>query len=365
MADTDTDQNAPRATKPLVFWPVLVALSAVAAAILNWIGMPAALLLGPMVTAIVLASNGVRLQMPRPVFALAQGVIGCMIASTFPETIPESLIDNVPLFFFGVLSVIAASALLGWVFTRLRILPGTTVVWGISPGAATAMVLLADSHGADARLVAFMQYTRVIMVTAAASLVAASMGGAIPHETGMDEWFPAVSWLGLAETLAIAALGPFIARRLGQPAFGLILPIVAAAVLSRLGYVELELPHWLLALAYACAGWAIGLPFTRPLLLHALRKLPYIILGTSTLMVACLGLAVVFMVVADLDPLTAYLATSPGGADAVAIIAMSSQVDAPLVITMQLLRFLVVLFLGPVVARFVARRAALGIVAKE
>ena len=40
-------------------------------------------------------------------------------------------------------------------------LPGTTAVWGSSPGAATAMVLMAEAFGADARLVAFMQYLRV------------------------------------------------------------------------------------------------------------------------------------------------------------------------------------------------------------
>ena len=66
------------------------------------------------------------------------------------------------------------------------------------------------------------------------------------------------------------------------------------------------------------------------------------------------GLMVVF---AGVDPLTAYLATSPGGADSVAIIAGSAQVDAPYVMAMQLARFLVVVFLGPFLARRIARWA--------
>jgi uncharacterized membrane protein AbrB (regulator of aidB expression) len=59
------------------------------------------------------------------------------------------------------------------------------------------------------------------------------------------------------------------------------------------------------------------------------------------------------MVFAGIDPLTAYLATSPGGADSVAIIAASSNVDAAFVMSMQTLRFLGVLLAGPALARFV------------
>ena len=61
-------------------------------------------------------------------------------------------------------------------------------------------------------------------------------------------------------------------------------------------------------------------------------------------------------VFAGIDPLTAYLATSPGGADSVAIIAASSHVDVPFVMALQTGRFLVVLLIGPRLARFVARR---------
>lgn len=58
------------------------------------------------------------------------------------------------------------------------------------------------------------------------------------------------------------------------------------------------------------------------------------------------------------DPLTAYRATSPGGADSVAIIAThAAMVDVGLVMAMQLARFMLVLLLGPQVSRWVALRA--------
>ena len=59
------------------------------------------------------------------------------------------------------------------------------------------------------------------------------------------------------------------------------------------------------------------------------------------------------------DPLTAYLATSPGGAESLANIAAARVVDVPFVMAMQTGRFLVILFTGPMLARFIARRSGL------
>jgi uncharacterized protein len=134
------------------------------------------------------------------------------------------------------------------------------------------------------------------------------------------------------------------------------LSLVAAVLLSHHGRLTIELPHWLLAVTYAFVGWRIGLRFTRPLLAHALRALPRILMCTLALIVACAGIGAMFVVLAGVDPLTAYLATSPGGADSVAIIAASSNVDVRFVMSMQMIRFVVVLIVGPMASRFLARR---------
>jgi hypothetical protein len=49
-----------------------------------------------------------------------------------------------------------------------------------------------------------------------------------------------------------------------------------------------------------------------------------------------------------------YLATSPGGVDAAAIIAASTNVDTPFVMAMQTVRMIVLLLVGPHIARWTA-----------
>jgi membrane AbrB-like protein len=75
------------------------------------------------------------------------------------------------------------------------------------------------------------------------------------------------------------------------------------------------------------------------------------------LIVFCAALGVVMSRMLGIDPLTAYLATSPGGMDSVAIIAAASNnVDLSFVMAMQMARFLIVMVAGPPLARMLARR---------
>src|SRR6266481_3929337 len=108
------------------------------------------------------------------------------------------------------------------------------------------------------------------------------------------------------------------------PAGILLIPMVLGAVLQSNGLVEIELPSWLLAVSYLLLGWTIGLRFTREILVYAIRALPKMIVSILMLIAFCGGLAFALVEVFDIDPLTAYLATSPGGADSVAIIAAST-----------------------------------------
>ena len=155
--------------------------------------------------------------------------------------------------------------------TRWQVLPGTTALWGTSPGAASVMTIMAKSYGADMRLVALMQYGRSCWWRASRRSWRGSFGVNPAHTPARRMvWFPPVDWLALGETLALAVLGPVIARlaqHSGRRFPGADGRRHRAARISA--SMSIELPTWLLAASYALIGWNIGLRFTRPLLVHA------------------------------------------------------------------------------------------------
>jgi uncharacterized protein len=339
-------------------WAILIAASAAIAVVLEMVAVPAALLLGPMLAGILVGVNGGRIRAPRLPVIGAQSVIGCLIASAITSEIVFTFLKDWPLFIAVVAAIIATSAALGWMITRMKVLPGTTAMWGIAPGGASAMMLMSADFGADARLVAFMQYLRVVMVAGAASLVArlwvGDAGAAAAHAV---VWFPPFAWTGLMATLALAGLGGVIGVGPRVPGGTLLVPMIVGAMLEGLGLITITLPPWLLAAAYTLLGWSIGLGFTRDILAHAYRALPQVILSMLILMGVCAFLAFVLVLAAGIDPLTAYLATSPGGMDSVAIIAASSSnADMSFVMALQGVRLVIVLLAGPPLARFVALR---------
>lgn len=338
-------------------WFFLVSTSALFALGLHKAGIPAALLIGPMAAGILTGVNGGTIRVFPKSYLFAQAIIGCMIARVITPGILVAFLSSWPLFLGVVLSTIIASTLLGWLLNHLRVLPGTTGIWGSSPGAATAMVVMAEEFGSDARLVAFMQYLRVVCVALTASVIARFWVDTTGEVHPEIAWFPHIHWLPFAETLAVAVLGGIAGRLLRIPSGTMLVPLAAGAVLHSLGIVEIELPEWLLALTYALLGWRIGLNFTRRVLAHASHALPHILLSIAGLFVFCGGLALLLTRVLGVDPLTAYLATSPGGMDSIAIIAASSNVDVSFVMALQAARIFIVVLVGPYLARYVARHA--------
>ncbi|MBK9443773.1 MAG: AbrB family transcriptional regulator [Comamonadaceae bacterium] len=349
--------NALRTT-PALAWAVLVPASAALAWLFTAIHLPAAVLLGCMAMGIAFSTHDITLAVPPVGFALGQGLLGCLMAASINPPALGRVASAWPIFLLAASSVILASAVLGWIMMRRQVFPGTTAVWGLAPGAASAMVLMSESYGADVRLVAYMQYLRVAVVTATAALVARTWLPAVSVTSGHSAGWLSVHHVGhVGATLLLAVGGALVARRLRLPAGSMVLPLVLGTALQSGGWLVIELPAPAMVLAYALIGWSIGLRFTRATLGHAFAALPQVLGAIAALMAVGVLLAAGLVQLTGIDPLSAYLATSPGGADSVAVIAATSAVDAGFVMTMQLARFLMVLVFGPQVSRFVATRA--------
>ena len=374
--------DAPRPRQPRPpRWPApvralsLLAGSALLYALLHAAHLPAAGLIGPMLAAVLLAVGPGPVRLPAPAFSLAQGIVGVMIAGHLPLSLWSEARAHGGIFVLGVLSTVGASTLMGWLLTRARVLPGTTAIWGTCPGAATAMTLMSADHGADMRLVAVMQYLRVMCCAVAAAMAAALLGGGggggagVPAgvSSGVSAAVSAahavaapLSLPGMAATLALAASGVLLGIRFKVPGGAMVVPMALGLAARALFGFTVQLPDAALLGGYVAIGWGIGLRFDRAALAHAARALPKVLAA----ILAMLGCNAVFALMlvhwAGIAPLTAFLATSPGGADSVAIIASHSPVDVPFVVSMQVGRFLLVLLLGPGLAKWVSGKAGVG-----
>jgi membrane AbrB-like protein len=197
-----------------------------------------------------------------------------------------------------------------------------------------------------------------MMVAAVAAIIATVL---VPDAAGIVEqpvFFPQLDWMAFGLTLAVIAGGATIGTWLRLPSPYFMGVLILSLCLHFGAGLSFQLPPWLLLVGYACVGWSIGLSFTRPIVRHAARALPQVVGSIMLLLVFCAGIGFLLSQTLGIDFLTAYLATSPGGMDSIAIIAAASgNVDMSFILAMQMARFLIVMIFGPIIARLLAKTA--------
>jgi uncharacterized protein len=222
-------------------------------------------------------------------------------------------------------------------------------------GGASGIVAMATELQADDRLVAFMQYLRVLVVVTATPLL---MTLAFPgHHAGSPDDGAGV--LGDAEgwvlTLLLAPVGVAVARFTRLPAGTLLGPMLVAGAVGLSLWDGFGVPPLLRQVAFAGIGLQVGLRFTVATVREAGSLVFPVLACVGGLMVTCFGLALVLDLATSATLLDAYLATTPGGLLAVLAAAFGSGADTTFVLAVQTLRMFVMVLLAPAVVRVLVR----------
>lgn len=349
--------------RTLLGWSVIVAGAVLAGLVAQTAGIPAGWLVGPMLVALVsaLVWEGSP-TMPPWSRMTSLAVVGGVLASAFrPSVLP--LIGR---HWLPIILVVAGTLLLsvgaGLLLALLVRLDRRTAAFGTLPGAASGMLAMSGPLGADPRLVAVMQYTRVVVVVFCAAAISrlGLLPGTAPNETSGRALQMAASqgdalvhgaWPSYALTVVVAALGAWAGLRLRLPAGALMGPLILGVALEQIGVARLMWPPGVPQAAFLVLGLWVGLLFDRPSVERAGRLMPVVLASSLALVAACAGLGWALSALTGIDGLTAYLATTPGGIDSVAVMALGSGADAPLVLAMQMLRLFAVILAAALLGR--------------
>ena len=178
--------------------------------LLRQAGVPGAPLFAGLIVGMALAlAVPPEVRVPRRVYTMAQALLGGAIGSLAQSGFTGSglLLLLLPLVTAAtvVLSLAAGELLAG----RARVGRATALL-GMVAGGSAAVVAAADETGADARVVAVLQYLRVALVAATAPLVAYLMLGAHVHHHALRT--PSVKdfMIGIAIVACVALAGPWL-----------------------------------------------------------------------------------------------------------------------------------------------------------
>lgn len=341
------------------WWSAVLAATLLVAGPLVLVGAPSPLLFAALAVGLVAA----LLPQPRPGTQLppalgraSQALIGVLAgALVAPSALSALAGDWLPVL-AATLVTLLVSLGAGLLLGRHPEVDDVTGSFALVAGGASGLTAMSHELGADQRVVAVVQYLRVLLIVASVPLAVALLpsghaGGAVAAGPGQP-W-----WTGAGLTALCVVVGAPLARLIRLPAATLLGPMLTAAVLSGTGLLTVTVPGALVQAAFAGIGLQVGLSFTRESLRSVRRILPLataLIIG-MIVVTAAVGIPLLALTGASVQD--GYLATSPGGIYVVLAAAADTGADTTLVLTVQVLRVLVMLLAAPGLAVLLSRRS--------
>lgn len=345
-----------------VWAAVLLAVAGVAAALaaagLSDAALFAALLVGLVVALVV---PGTTPRQPRWVASSGQAVIGVLSGALVQPATLAALAGTWWAVAGTVVATLAISVLAGAVLARHRDVDLVTASFALVAGGASGVTAMSRELGADQRVVAVVQYLRVLLVVLTVPVVAAALpqpeGAGRPAATGPGTLTGGASWpADWAFTAACVVVGLVLARRVALPAGSLLWPLLLATAASATGLTGgAGVPPALLVAAFVVVGLEVGLSFTRASLRQVARVLPLASACIVGLVLATAAASVPLLRLAGASTLDAYLASTPGGLYAVLAVSAGTGGDTTLVLTVQVVRLVVMVLAAPLLAAALRR----------
>jgi uncharacterized protein len=161
--------------------------------------------------------------------------------------------------------------------------------------------------------------------------------------------------MNLAVSVVLALGAGYLLDWLGFPAGALIGAMAVIAGLKLSGVDVMEIPGPVRFLALLVIGWDLGTKFNKDLLSAVTNNLLPLVLVVAAFLVMGWVLAWTLWKLGLMDPVTAVLATSPGGLVQMGALTSEMDANAALVVGFHLLRIVAVLLSVPLISRLAAR----------
>lgn len=342
-------------------WATAALIAAAASGLFALVGLPSPVLFGSLFGGVAYAVLGrERLAVPATCFMVGQAIIGVTIGSLVDAPTLRTLSHDLVPILGACVATLLISVIGGYALRAGREMSAATGVFAMVAGGASGVTAIARDLGADERVVAVVQYLRVLLVLVAMPIVTAVVFHPARSESSGDLGGDPALLAGAVFTVASIGVGLVASKVLRLPAGALLGPMIVSVLLAVSGWFDSAggpgVPTVVVNVGYALVGIQVGLRFTRESLRSIASVLPRAIALIFAVIAACAGLGVVLAWLTGESAFDAYLATTPGGLYAVLATAIETGSNVTFVLGVQVMRLLVMLLAAPLLARLLRPR---------
>jgi hypothetical protein len=333
-------------------WVIIVSIPG--AFIADYFNVPLAWFLGPMLVTSVVSLGGVKTKMPRLVLSTVLIFLGLYIGNYVDKNL-FSQIHQWAWTSLIMLAYIIISVLL--VSKYLQNFSGyekKTSVFSAAPGALGPLLILAEDEKLDLSQVATAHLIRLIIIITIFPFIVNSF-----YDTESIQFVETINKnqniIHLLILIVLSIILIILFDKLKIPAALLAGTLVASGFLQITEIASYKLPANIIDYCLLILGASVGCRFANKTFKEVAKNTAHSFV--ATLLLVLLGLVAAFVadLVIDKNFFTLLLSYCPGGIYEVAVIAIFFDLDPEFVSFHHIIRLLMILFVVPIILKFVYR----------
>ena len=333
---------------------VVILVSVPAALFADYFNLPLAWFLGPMIITSVITLLGVNTKMPRLILSSVLILLGLYIGNYIDKSlfsqIHQWVWTSMIMLFYIIISVFLVSRYL----EKFSNYDKKTSIFSAAPGALGPLMILAEDEKSDLSRVATSHLIRLIIIITVFPFIVNSF-----YETDIKLVSVTIESQSIIELIILiifSLIFILIFDKLKVPAALLSGTLIASGLLQITEVASYKIPPNIIDLSLLILGSSVGCRFADKTFNEIAKNALHSIVATLLLVALGFLAAIVASLIIDKNFFTLLLSYCPGGIYEVAVIAIFFDLDPEFVSFHHIIRLLMILFIVPLILRFVQKK---------
>ena len=331
------------------FISVLI-ISFPSAIVAEYLNIPLAWFLGPMIITSIAALSGLRIIMPKIVLSFILIILGLHIGNYIDQNLFNQMINWIWTSLIMLIYIIICILIVAKYLQKFADYGEKASIFSAAPGALGPLMILAENEKTDLSQVATSHLIRLIIIITIIPLIIVNN---TENDILLNDDFNylAQNHLNLILLIVASIFFIFVFDKIRIPAALLSGTLFASGLLQITDIATYKLPNETVNFCLLILGSSVGCRFAEKTVKEIANNSLHSIVATTILVSLGLLAAYVATFFVETNILTLILSFSPGGIYEVAVIAIAFDLDPDFVAFHHIIRLLFILFTVPIFLR--------------
>ena len=333
---------------------LVILISIPSSIVADFFNVPLAWMLGPMLAISVAALKGFKVVMPKLALSITLIILGLHIGNYIDQSLLSQMKDwiwtSIIMFFYILFSIIIVSKYL----QKYSGYKQKTSIFSGAPGGLGPLLILAEYEKSDLSQVATAHLIRLIIIITLFPFIVVNFSTIDAIEIEKFDYLNQ-NHFHLLILLFFSIILILIFDKIKVPAPLLAGTLVASGILQVNEIASYKLPEISIDICLLILGASVGCRFANKTVNEVVKNTAHSFVATALLVLLGVIAAIIASNFVDNNFLSLLLSYCPGGIYEVAVIAIAFDLDPNFVSFHHIIRLLIILFMVPVILKFINR----------